>query len=108
MLGKKFKLKKINFEEIFKIGEKYKSDFFTIIKIKNKERKFAVLPNKKEFKKAVERNKIKRRIYEIIRLNFEKIPKGSFIIFPKKNCLKLKFKELEEELAKLIINKTST
>lgn len=108
MLKKKYKLKKINFEEIFKIGKRFKNNFFLVVKIDDKEKKFTVLPNKKDFKKAIERNKIKRRIYEIIRLNFDKIPPGNFLIFPKKNCLKLNFKELEKKLIKLLINKIST
>lgn len=109
MLKKRFRLKKIDFEEIFKLGRKYKNNFFTIIKLSNqKEKKFAVLSNKKEFKKAVVRNKIKRRIYEIIRLNFNKIPRGTFLIFPKKSSLNLNFKELKERLTKILINKIST
>lgn len=109
MLNKKFKLKKINFEKIFKIAKKYKNDTFVILKIDNKkEKKFGVFLSTKEFKKAVIRNKIKRLIYEIIRRNLSKIPRGLFIIFPKQNCLKLKFNELEEKILDIFINKIST
>ena len=108
MLPKYLKLKKFDFEYLFKVGEKFSNKYFFIIKVKNPETKFSVIPSSKEFKKAVERNKIKRRIYEIIRLNLKKIPEGIYIILPKKNAFGVEFKELEKNLLELLINKKST
>jgi len=108
MLPKKYKLKKIDFENIFKVAKKFNNEYFVVLKANKLEKKFGVFPSLKEFKKAVERNKIKRRIFEIIRLNFDKIPLGWFLIFPKKNCLKLNFEELKKKLLEIIINIKST
>lgn len=108
MLAKKFKLKKFDLKSIFNNAKKFNNNYLFILKKEKQEKKFAVLLNSKEFKKSVERNKIKRRIFEIIRLNIKKIPLGWFLVYPKKNCLKLSFKELEKIFLELIINKKST
>jgi len=104
MIKKELKLKKINFDEFLKFSKKIKSKNFTIFKKDADDKKFAVIISSKKIKKAVDRNRIKRRIYEIIRLNIDIIPLGHFIIFPEPSCLKLDFKKLEEELIKNIIN----
>lgn len=108
MLPKYLKLKKIDFEYFFKVGEKISNKYFLVIKVKNEEKKFSVIPSSKEFKKAVERNRVKRRVYSIIRLNLEKIPQGLYIILPKKTAFNIEFKELEKNLLELLINKKST
>jgi ribonuclease P protein component len=109
MLKKNMRIRKINLNEVFNFAEKYKNENFTILRLSNKnEKKFGVFLNTKDFKKAVIRNRIKRLIYEIIRRNIEKIPEGLFIIFPKQNCLKLNFKQLEKSILDIFINKIST
>ena len=108
MLPKNLKLKKFDFEQFFKIGEKLRNEYFLLIKIKSHEKKFSVIPSSKEFKKAVERNRVKRRIYEIIRLNIDKIPKGLYLILPNKKTLNISFEELAKNILELLINKKST
>ena len=64
----------------------------------------AVVVSKKVEKSAVGRNRIRRRVYEAIRLNFEQLPKKKdyiFVIFTK-DVLKMKFSELEKNLGELI------
>lgn len=104
MLAKNFRFKNFDFKLFFNNQNQIiKNDFFLIYKINNfnKQKKFSVLVKNKLYKKSVERNKIKRRIYEIIRKNLDKIDYGYYlIILLKKNS---KYQILEEKLLKLLI-----
>ena len=64
----------------------------------------AVVVSKKVEKTAVGRNRMRRRIYEAIRVNFDLIPKGVDYVFVvySKDVMKMKFGELEEVLGKLV------
>lgn len=64
----------------------------------------AVVVSKKVDKSAVGRNKIRRRVYEAIRLNFDDLPKKRDYIFViyNKNMAKISFQELEKELGELV------
>lgn len=94
---KRYRLKGKEFEEVLKKGKGFKSDNL-ILKIlpKGKEKRFGFLISKKILKKAVERNKLKRRLREILRENVEKIKEGTRIVFitlpglEKKNFWELK------------------
>ena len=66
--------------------------------------RIAVVVSKKVEKTAVGRNRIRRRIYEALRVNFEDIPKGRdyvFVVFSRE-MIRLPFDELEKTLGKLI------
>ena len=60
--------------------------------------------SKKVEKSAVGRNRIRRRIYEALRLNFEDIPKKHDYIFVvySKDLIKMPFDELENLLGELV------
>ena len=64
----------------------------------------AVVVSKKVDKSAAGRNKIRRRVYEAIRLNFDDLPKKRDYIFViyNKNMAKISFQELEKELGELV------
>ena len=64
----------------------------------------AVVISKKVEKTAVGRNRIRRRIYEAIRINFDLMPKGVDYVFVvySKEVIRMKFGELEEMLGKLV------
>lgn len=100
MLAKKYRFKNFNFKLFFK-GEKRISDYFLVYKLKNNnnQKKFAVVVKNNLTKKVVEKNKIKRQIYEIIRTNLTKIKTGYYLIIPLK---KLKYHNFKEELLKII------
>lgn len=69
---------------------------------KDKELKFGTIISKKISKKAVERNKIKRRLMEVLGKNIEKFDKGKRVLFlAKKEVLMIKPKEIEIELKKV-------
>ena len=64
----------------------------------------AVVVSKKVAKSAVERNRIRRRLYEVIRVNFDLVPKKMDYIFVvySKEVLKMRFSELESLMGELV------
>ncbi len=64
----------------------------------------AVVVSKKVEKLAVDRNRIRRRVYEAVRLNFDGVPKKRdyiFVIYAK-DVKKMPFGELEKEIGRLV------
>lgn len=101
MLSKKHKINKKLFEEILKKGKIFSSDYLHIktLSIPEKHSVFAFVVSFKVTKKAVERNKLKRRARHIIKKILPKIKKGlGVIIFFKKGVEKMTFPELEKEI----------
>jgi len=106
MLPTKNRLKKKkDFEKILKEGRSVKWDGLALKYYSNsfKESRFGIIVSKRVSKRAVVRNKIKRRIREILRRELKKIKKGQDIIlfvFPE---LKNKeFLEIQEMVIKLL------
>ena len=66
--------------------------------------RIAVVVSKKVERSAVGRNRIRRRVYEALRVNFEDIPKKQDYIFVvySKDLIKMPFKELEGLLGDLV------
>jgi len=64
----------------------------------------AVVVSKKVAKSAVTRNRIRRRVYEALRINLEYLPKKRDYIFVvyTKNLLDMPFKSLEKLLGELV------
>ena len=107
MLAKKYKLTTLEIKDLF---DKKERSFFSFKNSRNelfdikyfsnteiKENKYAVILAGKTFKKAVERNKIRRQIYSLI----EKLDtkKGCFVlIYPKKEIINALFQDLKKEL----------
>lgn len=109
-------LKKINrissrkeFAEVKEKGEMVATSLFSIVWINptsqeamSKQRKFGAIISKKISKKAVDRNRIRRRLMEAVRLNMNIFPEGFRGIFlVKKNILDKSEMEIEECLKKL-------
>jgi len=105
MLARKYKLKKDNdFKKIFEKGRQCQSNFIRLKYLKNELifSRLAVIIGAKTIKKAAERNQIKRRVEEIIRLNWQKIKPGFDIILIIQPGIKGKtYSEIEAELATL-------
>ncbi len=107
-------LKKINrissrkdFLEIKSKGQFYSGPFFGGLCLKTDDElvKFGFIISKKISKRAVDRNKIKRRISEILGVNLQKFNPGTKIIFlAKKSLLESRREEIEKEINKLISN----
>jgi ribonuclease P protein component len=107
MLKKQFRIRKQKeFDLIFKKGRKIKTRFLLIVFRENglKSSRFAFIVSSKVSKKAVVRNKIKRRLREIIRLNFSKIRPGyDFIIVASPHAKEVDFHGLEQDLKTALI-----
>jgi len=105
MLSKKNRLKKKkDFDDVFKRGQGFK-DAFLYLKIKrnNLERsRFGFSVSKKFSFKAVERNKIKRRLREVIKLKIPIIKKGiDGIVVVMPGLEKSNFQDLEKAINRL-------
>lgn len=106
MLDRNYKLKKeTDFKKVFQKGKFKRKEFLKIKFLKNnlKISRFALVIGLKVSKKAVKRNKIKRQIEEILRLNLEKIKKGfDIIILFDQKVINQKYQTLEENLISLL------
>jgi len=105
MLTQKNRLKKKkDFERVFKKGKGLKEDFLILKMSKNNlsQSRFGFIVGTKISKKAVLRNKLKRRLRELVRGKIEKIKKGFDIIFIAQPGLENRdFWELEEILNRI-------
>ncbi|MBT5016543.1 ribonuclease P protein component [Candidatus Peregrinibacteria bacterium] len=108
MFSSKHRLtKKDKPEAILKSGKKAMGKFMVLRFIRNqhKEHRFSVIISTKISNKAVTRNRFRRQIQEIIRLNLETFPpKDHFdiLILPKKAIIESTYAELETDLLSLI------
>jgi len=107
MVPKKNRLqKKTEIVRVFKKGKGFKEDFLILKLVKNnlEKSRFSFIISKKVSKKATTRNKIKRRLSEIVRLKLKKIKKGIDVILIACPGLEEKdFWEIEESLDKLFL-----
>ena len=93
-------------KEVFKRGKSLDSGFFQIrfIPAARGLKKFAFIVGLKVSKKAVIRNRIRRKISEIIRINISKIKPGYLIaILAKSQAANEEPKSLEENLMNSLI-----
>jgi ribonuclease P protein component len=105
-------LKKINrisskkeFLEIKNKGKLFGSPIFGVLILKKEDefKKFGFIISKKISKRAVDRNKIKRRMAEVLKNNLDKFSLGTRMIFlVKKEILNKKIEEIEKEIVKII------
>jgi len=107
MLPSLFRLKKKkDFERVLNLGQATGGDFFILKQAPNNLSftRFGLIISAKVSPKATDRNKLKRQINEIIRLNLEKIKTGfdAVIIF-KRLAKDKEYSKLEQELATLFI-----
>ena len=105
MLPKENRLKKNkDFEKVFKEGKGFKEDLLVLKKVKNnlKSSRFGFVVSKTFFKKATLRNKIKRRLRELVRIKLNEIKKGIDVVIIAKPGLETKdFQEIKEIVNKL-------
>ena len=108
MLAKKYKLtRKDHIQDISRKGKESKSRYFVVKYEDNNEEisRFALTISAKLSKKAVTRNKLRRQLYEIIRLNLEEITTGkNIVILLRFAALDLNYEDLEKNLLKQLKN----
>jgi len=104
MFSQENRLKKTkNFNLTFKKGKKYCNEVIEVKvrKINKNEKKFVFVAPIKDFKKATERNKVKRILREALRENLDNIKSGFNMIFiAKKNILDYSFQEVKKSIEK--------
>ncbi len=106
MLSKQYRVKKFkDFQKLFDDGNFKSANSFYIKFIENEEEitKVSVVVPKKVAKLAVTRNRIKRQLSEIVRLNYKELKAGyNIIVICKDTVLTKKYKELNDEWLDLI------
>jgi ribonuclease P protein component len=105
MLPFKNRLKKEKeIEEVFKKGKSIKEGFFFLKEVKNNltDSRFCFSIPGNVTKKAVVRNRLKRRMREVVRENLPKIKKGlDIVVIALPGSEKLDFKNIKKGLLKL-------
>lgn len=108
MLEKKYRIERNQTQYILKKGEDSVSKLFIIRYIKNNKEfnRYCSVVSKKLYTKAVDRNRLRRRIYEAIRLISKEItpPREplDIVLIPKKSILTAKYEEIEQDIRKII------
>lgn len=107
MINRKNRIKKKkDFEIIYKKSKIFKNNFLILRVLENnlEDCRFSVIISQKVNKKAVCRNKIRRRIYSIIKKNFNNLKiKADIVITIKIDIKDKSFKEVEEIIEKIFI-----
>ena len=87
---------------MYKNGRKIYTEYFVTFFLPDSDLKIAIVVSKKISKKAVIRNKIKRRLRQISR---ETLKTGRYVIVTKKDVSNIEFEKLKNDFKK-IVNKT--
>jgi ribonuclease P protein component len=106
MLPKTNRLKRRkDIERVFKMGERFKENFLSLKVIKNnlESSRFAFVVSRRISKKATLRNKVKRKLSELVRFKMKKVKKGIDLILIAAPGLEEKdFREMNEVINKLL------
>ena len=107
MLPKKNRLRgSLTFDEVKSKGKMHQSDNFGLLVLKrddNKPSRFGMVVSTKISKKAVDRNKAKRKVREAIRNYLDKINNGyDAIVLARKGLLTIEQEDLDKELKKAL------
>ena len=107
MLNKKYRFhSRGGVKHVYRDGKTVRGRVASLVFVPN-ERGFtrvAVVVSKKVEKTAVGRNRMRRRVYEVIRRNFEYLPKNTdyiFVVFTKE-VMRMPYSELEKILGELV------
>jgi ribonuclease P protein component len=109
MIAKPFRIPGNDIIYLLKKGESTQSVFFIIRQNKNNldHLRASVIVSKKLIKKAVYRNKLRRRIYEAFRLIIKEndtLPSKDIILIPKTGILKTDFWKIKKDLLNFLLH----
>ncbi len=103
MLKKKERLTTTEFNKVFATGQRRHSVLLQLIYAKGEVFHGAAVVGKKVFKKAVDRNRLRRRIYNILyRLSKDGELQGTFILIAKPACKEASFTDLRADIDQLL------
>lgn len=103
MIAKSRRLTKGQIDYIQRKGEKFDSKLFIVKYSPSEEKaKYCLIISKKFASKAVERNKLRRQIFEIIRNNEPPTLQKNIVLIPKKTVSDKTFQEVEAELIEVL------
>lgn len=102
MLQKKERLNRNDFNRFFSAGKRSHSKHFQLIFHPHSSFHASVVVSKKIAREAVRRNKLRRRVYDIVRNTRENLAVGVYIIITKKGAGELSFAEIKQELNTLL------
>lgn len=109
MLPKAYRLRQQkDFDTVFQRGGTAQNEFLMVRFLRNQRSvsRFGLVLSAKVAKKAVDRNRLRRQINEIIRLNLEAILSGlDFVFVIKRPLLEKSYQELETVLVSLLEKK---
>lgn len=106
MINRSLRINKQRIPYILKKGHTLKQGLFTVRYMENKEQycRFITIVSKKIERLATKRNKIKRKIYEGIRLDhkiLEKNPKLDILLIPHKQIRSSDYESIDKSLKEL-------
>jgi ribonuclease P protein component len=105
MLPKKERLSRKEFNRFFSIGKRFHFPTFQVVYAPYTTLHVSVVVSKKIAKTAVHRNKVRRRIYDIVRnYRTENSLTGVFIFFTKQPVTLLTYAKLQEEVRMSVQN----
>lgn len=103
-MKKKFRLTKTNdFKKLFDEQRIFYSQNIILKAVKNdlEYSRFGIIVSTKVSKRAVDRNKIKRRIREILRINYNNIKQGiDVLVIAKRAVLDKEYRDIESDVLK--------
>jgi ribonuclease P protein component len=107
MLAKKFRIERGQVQFILKKGESRLSKLFIIRYIENNKKfnRYCAIISKKIYPKAVPRNRLRRQIYQQIRLITEELnPQANLdiLLIPKIHITKAKPEDIDQDLRAII------
>jgi ribonuclease P protein component len=104
MLKKKERLTKKEFDRFFATGRRRHETLFTLVFQESDSFHGAVVVGKKVHKRAVDRNRLRRRIYNILyRLSRDRDLKGVYIILTRPAAAGAKFADLKACLERSMV-----
>ena len=103
MLKKTQRLSRKEFDYCFKVGRRLHSSNLQCVYCPATEFHGSAVVGKKVFKKAIDRNKQRRRIYNALyKIKIQKSLSGTYILIAKKSANNIGYKTLFNEIADLV------
>ncbi len=108
-MRKKERLSRAEFNRFFSVGKRQNSPYFQLVYTPHNELHASVVVSKKVEKTAVKRNKLRRRVYDIVRIyTHGRSVVGVFILIAKPGARVLTFPAIKADILDLIGRATRT